>query len=588
MRLLPGTKKFGFRTIVLTQAQQRSRLFVCLFRMPSFSAPAPPNRFRYPGTRLFRPVRFSGSLPALRPANRASRLHRRPLLLRHPRTASGIPAPVCSVRFAFPEASRPCGPDRPQAPAFRPANRASRLHRHPLRPRRPSASSDSLFRKPPGPAAPIDRKRLLSGLRIVPPVCTAALFGPGTPEPPPVSRRPSAPSDSLFRKPPGPAPPDPRTAFGIPAPVCFVRNRTDAKGSDPPGEVPRHPAVRPVGPPLRAVARLFCPANRASRLHRHPLRPRHPRTASGIPAPVCSVRFAFPEASRPCGPDRPQAPVLRPANRASRLHRRPLRPRHPRTAFGIPAPVCSVRFAFSNASRSCGPDRPQAPAFRPANRLFRLHRRPLLLRHPEPLPVSRHPSASSDSLFRKPPGPAAPIDRKRLFPARESCLPPAPPPSSAPASPNRFRYPGTRLLRPIRFSGSLPALRPRSAASAFFRPANRAFRLHRRSLRPRTPEPLPVSRHPSAPSGTGRTRKAPTLREKCRGIRRSGRSAHPCGPRHGYSAPPVADGAFSVHRCFSISTNHSGQRHGRRVSLRMNPSTVDPVLSSSPRSFRIS
>ena len=67
---------------------------------------------------------------------------------------------------------------------------------------------------------------------------------------------------------------------------------------------------------------------------------------------------------------------------------------------------------------------------------------------PEPLPVSRHPSASSDSLFRKPPGPAAPIDRKRLFPARESCLPPAPPPSLAPAPPNRFRYPGARLLRP--------------------------------------------------------------------------------------------------------------------------------------------
>ena len=150
---------------------------------------------------------------------------------------------------------------------------------------------------------------------------------------------------------------------------------------------------------------------------------------------------------------------------------------------------------------------------------------------------------------------------------------------SAPAPPNRFRYPGTRLLRPIRFSGSLPALRPRSTASAFFRPANRASRLHRRPLRPR---------RPSVPSGTGRTRKAPTLREKCRGIRRSGRSAHPCGPRHGYSAPPVADGAFSVHRCSSISTNHSGQRHGRRVSLRMNPSTVDPVLSSSPRSFRIS
>ena len=213
----------------------------------------------------------------------------------------------------------------------------------------------------------------------------------------------------------------PRTASGIPAPVCFVRNRTDAKGSDPPGEVPRHPAVRPVGPPLRLAARLFRPTDRASRLHRHPLRP-------------------------------------------------------------------------------------------------------------------RHPSALSDSLFRKPPGPAAPIDRKRL-----SC--------------------GPRIV-------------PSACTAALFGPG--------------TPEPLPVSRHPSAPSGTGRTRKAPTLREECRGIRRSGRSAHPCGPRHGYSAPPVADGVFSVHRCFSISTNHSGQRHGRRVSLRMNPSTVDPVLSSSPRSFRIS
>ncbi len=239
MRLLPGTKKFGFRTIVLTQAQQRSRLFVCLFRMPSFSAPAPPNRFRYPGARLFRPVRFFECLPALRLRSTASACF--------PARGSGLPpapppssapAPVCSVRFAFPEASRPCGPDRPQAP--------------------------------------------FSGPRIVPSACTAAIFGPGT------------------------------------------------------------------------------------------------------------------------------------------------------------------------------------------------------------------------------------------------------------------------------------------------------------------PEPLSVSRRPSASSGTGRTRKAPTLREKCRGIRRSGRSAHPCGPRHGYSAPPVADGVFSVHRCFSISTNHSGQRHGRRVSLRMNPSTVDPVLSSSPRSFRIS
>ena len=147
MRLLPGTKKFDFRTIVLTQAQPRSRLFVCLFRIPSFSAPAPPNRLRYPGTRLLRPIRFSGSLPALRPrstasaffrpANRAFRLHRRHLLLRHPRTASGIPAPVCSVRFAFPEASRPCAPDRPQAP--------------------------------------------FSGPRIVPSACTAALFAPGPP-----------------------------------------------------------------------------------------------------------------------------------------------------------------------------------------------------------------------------------------------------------------------------------------------------------------------------------------------------------------------------------------------------------------------
>ena len=230
MRLLPGTKKFGFRTIVLTQAQQRSRLFVCLFRMPSFSAPAPPNRFRYPGARLFRPVRFFECLPALRLRSTASACF--------PARGSGLPpapppssapAPVCSVRFAFPEASRPCGPDRPQAP--------------------------------------------FSGLRIVPPVCTAALFAPG--------------------------------------------------------------------------ARLFRP-----------------------------------------------------------------------------------------------------------------------------------------------------------------------------------EQDGRERLRP---------------------------------------------------SG-----------KKCRGIRRSGRSAHPCGPRHGYSAPPVADGAFSVHRCFSISTNHSGQRHGRRVSLRMNPSTVDPVLSSSPRSFRIS
>ena len=123
-------------------------------------------------------------------------------------------------------------------------------------------------------------------------------------------------------------------------------------------------------------------------------------------------------------------------------------PRHPRTASGIPAPVCSVRFAFPEASRPCAPDRLQAPAFRPANRAFRLHRRSLRPRHPEPPPVSRRPSAPSGSLFRMPPGPAAPIDRKRLFPARESCLPPAPPPSLAPAPPNRFRYPGARLLRP--------------------------------------------------------------------------------------------------------------------------------------------
>ena len=60
---------------------------------------------------------------------------------------------------------------------------------------------------------------------------------------------------------------------------------------------------------------------------------------------------------------------------------------------------------------------------------------------------------------------------------------------------------------------------------------------------PGTPEPLPVSRHPSASSGTGRTRKAPTLREKCRGIRRSGRSAHLCGSRHGYSGPRIVPSA---------------------------------------------
>ncbi len=278
MRLLPGTKKFCFRTIVLTQAQQRSRLFVCLFRMPSFSAPAPPNRFRYPGTRLLRPEQDGRE--RLRPSGRSA-------------AASGGPAgrPTRSAHL--------CG------------------SRHGY-----------------------------SGPRIVPSACT-----------------------------------------------------------------------------------------------------------------------------------------------------------------------------------------------------------------PEPLSVSRRPSAPSGSLFRMPPGPAAPIDRKRLFPARESCLPPAPPPSLAPAPPNRFRYPGARLLRPEQ--DGRERLRPSGrSAAASGGPAGR---------------PTPA-----------------TLREKCRGIRRSGRSAHPCGPRHGYSAPPVADGVFSVHRCFSISTNHSGQRHGRRVSLRMNPSTVDPVLSSSPRSFRIS
>ena len=246
-------------------------------------------------------------------------------------------------------------------------------------------------------------------------------------------------------------------------------------------------------------------------------------------------------------------------------------PRHPRTASGIPAPVCSVRFAFSNASRPCASDRPQAPAFRPADRASRLHRHPLR---------PRHPSALSDSLFRKPPGPAAPIDRKRLFPARESCLPPAPPLSSAPAPRTASGIPAPVCFVRFAFSEASRPCGPDRPQAPFSGP-----RIVPSAC---TPEPLSVSRHPSAPSGTGRTRKAPTLREECRGIRRSGRSAHPCGPRHGYSAPPVADGAFSVHRCSSISTNHSGQRHGRRVSLRMNPSTVDPVLSSSPRSFRIS
>ena len=207
---------------------------------------------------------------------------------------------------------------------------------------------------------------------------------------------------------------------------------------------------------------------------------------------------------------------------------------------------------------------------------------------PEPLPVSRHPSASSDSLFRKPPGPAAPIDRKRLFPACESCLPPAPPLSSAPAPRTASGIPAPVCSVRFAFSNASRPCGPDRPQAPFSGPRIVPSACTAAIFGPGTPEPLSVSRRPSASSGTGRTRKAPTLREKCRGIRRSGRSAHPCGPRHGYSAPPVADGVFSVHRCFSISTNHSGQRHGRRVSLRMNPSTVDPVLSSSPRSFRIS
>ena len=207
---------------------------------------------------------------------------------------------------------------------------------------------------------------------------------------------------------------------------------------------------------------------------------------------------------------------------------------------------------------------------------------------PEPLSVSRHPSASSDSLFRKPPGPAAPIDRKRLFPACESCLPPAPPLSSAPAPRTASGIPAPVCSVRFAFSNASRPCGPDRPQAPFSGPRIVPSACTAAIFGPGTPEPLSVSRRPSASSGTGRTRKAPTLREKCRGIRRSGRSAHPCGPRHGYSAPPVADGVFSVHRCFSISTNHSGQRHGRRVSLRMNPSTVDPVLSSSPRSFRIS
>ena len=199
---------------------------------------------------------------------------------------------------------------------------------------------------------------------------------------------------------------------------------------------------------------------------------------------------------------------------------------------------------------------------------------------PEPLPVSRRPSVPSGSLFRMPPGPAPPIDRKRLLSG---------PRIGPPACTATLFGPGTRLLCPIRFSGSLPALRPRSTASAC--PAARESCLPPAPPPSLAPAPPNRFRYPGArlfrPEQDGRERLRPSGK-KCRGIRRSGRSAHPCGPRHGYSAPPVADGAFSVHRCFSISTNHSGQRHGRRVSLRMNPSTVDPVLSSSPRSFRIS
>ena len=223
MRLLPGTKKFGFRTIVLTQAQQRSRLFVCLFRMPSFSAPAPPNRFRYPGARLFRPVRFFECLPALRLRSTASACF--------PARGSGLPpapppssapAPVCSVRFAFPEASRPCGPDRPQAPFSGPRIVPSACTPEPLSvSRHPSAPSGTgRTRKAPTlreecrgirrsgrSAHPCGPWHGYSAPRIVPPACTATLFGPGTPEPLPVSRHPSALSDSLFRKPPGPAAP---------------------------------------------------------------------------------------------------------------------------------------------------------------------------------------------------------------------------------------------------------------------------------------------------------------------------------------------------------------------------------------------
>ena len=100
MRLLPGTKKFGFRTIVLTQAQQRSRLFVCLFRMPSFSAPAPPNRFRYPGARLLRPEQDGRE--RLRPSGRSA-------------AASGGPAgrPTSAARGTAIPAHGSCLPPAP-------------------------------------------------------------------------------------------------------------------------------------------------------------------------------------------------------------------------------------------------------------------------------------------------------------------------------------------------------------------------------------------------------------------------------------------------------------------------------------------
>ncbi len=100
MRLLPGTKKFGFRTIVLTQAQQRSRLFVCLFRIPSFSAPAPPNRLRYPGARLLRPEQDGRE--RLRPSGRSA-------------AASGGPAgrPTSAARGTAIPAHGSCLPPAP-------------------------------------------------------------------------------------------------------------------------------------------------------------------------------------------------------------------------------------------------------------------------------------------------------------------------------------------------------------------------------------------------------------------------------------------------------------------------------------------